>query len=189
MVIEKNDPKLFPLLLKILKNKGIGILPCDTIYGIVGVAPATKAKIGKIKGRSLQKSFLELIPSIDWLKEYTLQTLPHEFVPYWPGPLTLIFKGKKGKEKVALRIPEDEILIDLLLSLQLPLYSTSVNFSGQDYLWKIADIIRIFEKKVDIIVDGGDLPDLSPSTIVDITVTPYKLVRQGALKLPQRLFS
>jgi L-threonylcarbamoyladenylate synthase len=188
MVVKRDDPNLLSLLIKILAGEGIGILPCDTIYGIVGVAPATEAKIRRVKVRSEYKPFLILIPTQDWIDIFTEQSIPPELASYWPGPLTLIFNHKNGKDKVALRMPEDDFLVRLLFALRKPLYSTSVNISGHDYLYRIKDIKRVFEHKVDIIVDTGDLTEMFPSTIVDVTTTPFTLVRQGKLQLPKEYF-
>jgi len=188
MVVKKDDPKLLSLLVKILEDNGIGILPCDTIYGIVGVAPATESKIRKVKARREKKPFLILIPTDDWVKNFTEQNIPRELAPYWPGPLTLIFKHIHGQGKVALRVPEDDFLIRLLFALRQPLYSTSVNISGQDFLCRIEDIKRLFSHKVNIIVDAGDLTTMGPSTIVDVTTVPFTLVREGILQLPKEYF-
>ncbi|MBN1799200.1 MAG: threonylcarbamoyl-AMP synthase [Spirochaetales bacterium] len=188
MVIKRDDPNLLSTLVKILSDNGIGILPCDTIYGIVGIAPATELKIRSVKARFESKPFLILIPTHDWLNNFTRQNIPRELGSFWPGPLTLIFKHKTRRGKIALRVPEDDFLLRLLHTLGRPLYSTSVNISGQDFLCRIEDIKRDFKERVDIIVDAGDLTDMVPSTIVDVTTKPFTLVRQGKLHLPERFF-
>jgi L-threonylcarbamoyladenylate synthase len=188
MVLRKDDPGLFAALLPVLRKNLPVILPCDTIYGIVGAAPGAETRIRALKGRTEHKPFLELIPDAALLADYTTQTVPARILAYWPGPLTIIVRRKGLRGNVALRVPQDEFLIRLLTKLGGPLYSTSVNESGRTFLRRIAEIVSAFEKKVEIIVDGGDLPDALPSTIVDLTASSFRLVRQGAAVLPGDLF-
>ncbi len=157
-------------------------MPCDTIYGIVGPAPASEARIRELKGRG-EKSFLQLIAGAR-LAGALRRARPcrKRWPRYWPGPLTLIFPAGEGS--VALRVPADPRLRRLLERLDRPLYSTSVNRSGQPALWRIADILEQFEAAVDLVVDAGDLPGRLPSTIVDVSQRPFRVLRQGALSIP-----
>lgn len=189
MVIDKNNPELFSIISTILNNNGVVIMPCDTIYGIVGVAPDTETRIQNIKGRSPQKPFLQLIPSLKWLPKFTAMKVPEFLSCYWPGPLTLIFPGIKESTKVALRIPNDQFLCKILFFLKKSLYSTSVNKAGQSHLWQIEDIIAQFADNVDVIINAGNFKNALPSTIVDLTSKPFMLIREGELKLPPDIFT
>jgi tRNA A37 threonylcarbamoyladenosine synthetase subunit TsaC/SUA5/YrdC len=64
-----------------------------------------------------------------------------------------------------------------------------VNRSGEQAQWRISDIIAAFEKDVDLIIDGGDLPARKPSTILDIRTNPHKLIRRGACEIPASVLS
>jgi L-threonylcarbamoyladenylate synthase len=180
--MEIDDPKLLDALVEVLNSAGVVIMPCDTIYGFVGVAPDTEAKIRELKGRQ-EKSFLRLIPDLQWLPRYTSCKLPPELKSYWPGALTVIFPAKKAGT-VALRIPDDPLLLQLMKRLGRALFSTSVNASGRPALWRIQDICAAFESSVDLVVAAGDRPEGVPSTIVDITEKPFRLLRRGAVDLP-----
>ena len=158
-------------------------MPCDTIYGFVGVAPDTEDKIRKLKGRQ-EKSFLLLIPDLSWLPQYTDSPLPPELKPFWPGALTVIFPGKQ-RGTVAIRIPDDALLLEVMSKLEKSLFSTSVNRAGQPPLWRIEEILSAFEKRVDAVVAAGDRPRGVPSTILDITEKPFRLLRRGAVDLPK----
>ena len=186
MQVGIEDPALFNILLQILAQGGIAVMPCDTIYGIVGPAPDSEKRIKALKGREEKKAFIHLIASYAMMSEFTDLALPDALKDYWPGPLTLIFPAKKGGA-VALRLPEDHLLRKIMQEMEKPLFSTSVNLSGEDPLWRIQDILFSFKDKVDLIVDAGDLPGRKPSTILDITTRPFRLVRQGVLKLPGAL--
>jgi L-threonylcarbamoyladenylate synthase len=175
------EPGLAARLADLLAGGGVAIMPCDTIYGIVGPAPGSEARLRELKGRG-EKSFLQLIAGPEWLARFGELRLPESLASYWPGPLTLICPAGEGS--VALRVPADPGLRSLLERLDRPLYSTSVNRSGQPSLWRIAEILEQFEASVDLVVDAGDLPGRLPSTIVDVSQRPFRILRQGALELP-----
>ncbi len=163
-----------------LQAGGIAIAPCDTIYGILGSVPATRSKIKKVKGREEGKPFIELYPSVESVMEKATQYVPGPLLDLWPGALTVILQTKMGK--TAVRVPADAFLLKVLARTG-PLYSTSVNKSGQPALWHIADIRTAFADAVDMIIDGGDLRG-TPSTIIDISEKPFTIVRHGAVQLP-----
>jgi L-threonylcarbamoyladenylate synthase len=183
--LEIDNPKLLETLVDVLSSNGVVVMPCDTIYGLVGIAPGTEDKIRSLKGRQ-EKSFLRLIPDLRWLPRFTDSVLPEELKAYWPGALTVIFPAGKGKAgTVALRIPDDALLLRVMERLGEALFSTSVNSSGQPALWRIEEIVSAFEARVDLVVAAGDRPEGVPSTIIDITGRPYRLLRRGAVKLPE----
>jgi L-threonylcarbamoyladenylate synthase len=183
--LEIDDPKLLDALAGVLQSAGVVIMPCDTIYGFVGVAPETEGKIRELKGRQ-EKSFLRLIPDLKWLPRYTSCSLPQELKSYWPGALTVIFPAKDART-VALRVPDDPLLLQLMKRLNRALFSTSVNLSGKPPLSRIEDICAAFESRVELVVAAGDRPQGVPSTIIDISETPFRLLRRGAVELPRGL--
>ena len=182
MVIEKDDPEAFLHIIDIIAGGGLAIIPCDTIYGIVGRVPDTDSAIRAAKGRGEEKPFLSLYPSAEAVKNHSSTPISPVLQKLWPGPLTLVIRTKSGNTD-AVRVPADAFLIRIL-SQSGPLYSTSVNLSGQAPLWRSNDIIDTFGTRVDLIVDAGDLPNQSPSTILDVTSMPYRIIRNGACRLP-----
>jgi L-threonylcarbamoyladenylate synthase len=211
------EPSAPGLLISALRGGGVVIIPCDTIYGLVGTAPDTEVRLRRIKGRG-ERAFLRLIASPDWLPWFTDLPLPESLKGYWPGPLTLIFPAKRspnpsveadasrsrkaapgendaigGRDAigdsgtVALRVPRDPLLLSLMAELERPLFSTSVNRTGDPPLWRIREILEQFESSVDLVVDAGDRPAGVPSTILDVSTSPFRLLRPGAVKIPQRL--
>jgi L-threonylcarbamoyladenylate synthase len=186
MVIKDTDPLLLRTISAALLEQKIVIMKCDTIYGIVGIAPETKEKIGSLKKRDPAKRFIMLIPDADWATRLSDQMIPAGFTGLWPGPLTLIVNGKSS-ETIAIRVPDDRLLAEILKRVGKPLFSTSVNLSNEKSLNNIEEIINGFGDTVDYIVDSGAIPDAIPSTIVDLTGIPYKIVRQGRMKIPSSL--
>jgi len=186
MVVKKADNILNKITEK-LKNNGIVIIPCDTIYGFVCSTSEAEEKIGLIKGREDNKPFIKLISSPDKLSTISNDKINNRILSLWPGPLTLIVNSLTGGT-IAIRVPEDDFLIKILNIVNVPVVSTSVNRSGMPPLNKIKEIISNFENSVDLIVDGGDLENSVPSTILDVTKHPYKIIRQGKCILPEDIW-
>jgi L-threonylcarbamoyladenylate synthase len=183
MIVSSSDPGCFTLLAEILLKNGVAVLKCDTIYGIIGIAPGTELRISKIKCREEEKPFLVLIPDTSWISRFSDYKIPPRIAQFWPGPLTVIIPSKI-EGTIGIRVPADSFLKKILLGIDKPLYSTSVNIEGNPPLAKIADIIRQFEHTVDLIVDSGDVYDNTPSTIIDISTAPVRIIRQGKVIIP-----
>ena len=152
------------------------------MYGLVGIAPDSGERIRDIKGRGEDKPFLRLLPDPSWVARFSPLTAPENLLKYWPGPLTLVFPAHEGGT-VALRVPDSQFLRELLEAVGSPLYSTSVNRAGAAPLQSVEEMRREFEDLVDLIYDAGDLPSGPPSTLVDVTSRPCKVLRPGALLL------
>jgi len=172
-------------LIETLSGGGIAIAPCDTIYGIVGRAPDTESRIRGVKGRDETNPFLVLIGSLDQLESVATQPLDDELAALWPGPVTFILS--RGEGTAAVRLPADPFLREVVVKVGAPIYSTSVNRSGEPPLGAIDRIVAEFEDAVDLVIDGGDLHGRTPSTILDVTKRPYRIIRQGAGAIPPEL--
>jgi L-threonylcarbamoyladenylate synthase len=183
MIISIDDPQHIKTISTLLKEKKIGIIPCDTIYGIVGIAPDTDSAIRDAKNRTETNPFLMLTHSTEFISSYSDASLPNDLRKYWPGPLTILFPKKNSDKKIAFRMPDNQFLIEILQTINAPLFSTSVNISGKPFLSTIKEIIKEFKDKVDFILDAGDLKGGVPSTIIDSTTDPYTVIRQGELVL------
>ncbi len=186
MVIKKGDRRTLPLLAENLSAGGIVIMPCDTIYGIVGRVPDTEARIRAAKGRGETNPFLMLIASQLEVERFSNLSIDPRVASLWPGPLTLVVPARHGGT-VAVRVPGDKFVLKLLAEVGFPLYSTSANRSGEPPLDKIEKIIAEFESRVDLIVDAGNFTGRKPSTILDVSAKPYRILRQGACEVPDAL--
>ena len=182
MVVRAADPESFGHLVTVLSDGGVAIVPCDTMYGIVGLAPRTDAKIRSIKGRGEDKPFLQLIGDSSWEGRMSDTPVPATLSRYWPGPLTLVFPARGGGS-VALRFPDSGFLQRLLTTLGQPLYSTSVNRSGSSPIADLASMTREFEPDVDVIYDAGGVSPGPPSTLIDVTRHPFRVLRAGAIRV------
>ena len=188
-VIVKGDPSSITRTAEVLKSGGVVIIPTDTVYGFSGLAvpelvegTATDDRIRTIKGRSETKPMIQLIASPQDLTKYTNDTLPQSLLQKWPGALTIIVNDKRGGT-TAFRCPGDEWLRKIIAACGAPVYSTSVNRSGEPVLDSEAAIIKEFGSEVDLIVTDGDKKGAKPSTIVSITDGEIKVLRQGDVQL------
>jgi len=183
MVLEKTSEQAISLITECLLNNGVVIMPCDTIYGIVCTEGEAEEKIRNLKGRDENKPFIRLVKNSAAAALISSDKIESRILSLWPGPLTLIVRDKKSGT-AALRVPQDGFLLKILSAADRPLISTSVNTSSMPAMNNINEIISAFINKVDIIVDGGSLDNNIPSTILDITVKPYKIIRQGRCAVP-----
>jgi L-threonylcarbamoyladenylate synthase len=186
MLLDRRAPDSARLAAEFLASGKPAILPCDTMYGIVGRVPESDSAIRALKGRGEDKPFIVL--AADTASALAVAdfdpSLP--LLSLWPGPLTVVLRARGGGS-VALRLPAEPWIRELLERTGFPLYSTSVNRSGSPALASISGIIAEFSADVGLIVDSGDMPSSRPSTIVDASVHPFRILRQGELVVPGEL--
>ncbi len=177
MIVNKLNPEVFDVLVPLLRDGGTAIIPCDTIYGLCAIYELGEKALFNIKSRNHSKRFLVLATkeqAISLTKE-----IPEPILNVWPAPLTVILKAKKSDTTIAIRVPDDGFLLNLLNKLGKPIYSTSVNISGEPELLDFTSICKRFEAIVDIIIKGPEIQGTIPSTLIDVTTTPYKIIRKG----------
>jgi len=178
-IIQRNDRDAVDRVVEELLQGNVLILPCDTIYGLVGVVEESEETLKMVKGRPETKPFLQLC-TIEMVMEIAAGPLDGKLLACWPGPLTAIIADKKGGG-TAVRIPQDVFLMEILAKIGKPLYSTSVNVSGEPSLTSFETIVQRFSGKVALIVQGDDYQGTIPSTLIDTRTHPYQLLRKGAM--------
>lgn len=175
-----------------IKKGAVGILPTDTLYGIVGRAESKEAvkKIYNLKDRDSQKPFIILIGSLLDLQKFGIK--PDEktkkfLSQIWPGKISVILpcQDKKfdylhrRKKSLAFRLPASKKLMALIKKTG-PLVAPSANPEGQKPAETIKEAKNYFKQGVDFYVAGGRLPG-APSTVVEIKKGKISLVREGKL--------
>ena len=177
---------------KVLKGGGVIAFPTDTFFGLGANPYNTKAvdKIYSIKGRDPGKPLLLLIDSIlklDDLAEEISEASAKLIESFWPGPLTMLFKPKHTIPKnittglIGIRQPGNLITRKILAGLNYPLTAPSANVSGEDPTTTAEQVKDRLGNKVDLILDAGICRGGEPSTLVDTTKIPVRLVRAGAI--------
>lgn len=178
LVIKKAEEGSAERVGMMLREGAVGALPCDTIYGLSGiVGKASADRLYEIKRRPQSKSFITLM-TLCQLEGSSLE-VPSELLGIWPAPLTAILRDRASGETVAVRVPDDDY-IQRVMAISGPIYSTSVNFSGEKSLLSFEDILPVFSSMVDFIVSDPSIHGGTASTLIDATVRPFKVLRQGA---------
>jgi L-threonylcarbamoyladenylate synthase len=179
--------------IEILKNGGIGVIPTDTIYGLVGSAFCKPAvtKIEELKKRSAGKGFIILISSIDNITKFGVnvsdktQSLMKRF---WPGKLSVAVLSNDSMfnylmvpdNTITFRLPDNEMLLNFLHKVG-PVIAPSANPEGQVPANNIIEARKYFGDAVDFYIDGGEISG-QPSTLVKIIGDKLSVLREGAIK-------
>ncbi|MBR1918318.1 MAG: L-threonylcarbamoyladenylate synthase [Spirochaetales bacterium] len=176
-VFDFDENGLEERIASLLRENRVGVIPCDTIYGISACANRESAeRILEIKRRPKNKSFITL-STIELLKSSDL-LVPERLYSIWPAPLTAILRDSRG-ETHAVRVPDDRF-IQKLIPLSGPIWSSSVNFSGEPSLNDFDSIYSAFSGLVDFIIRKPMRSGGLPSTLVNCTTEPWSVLREGA---------
>lgn len=170
-------------IIKRIKSGEILIYPTDTVYGIGcnALKAASVQEVKKIKNTE-NKPFSIIAPSKEWIYK-NLKVSNKSYIQKLPGPFTFILEMKKratarnvnpGYKTMGIRIPNHPFS-NIIKSAKVPFITTSINISGEKPARTIDQIPNSIKKRVDIIIDGGYLPNY-PSTIIDLTNLPPKII-------------
>lgn len=168
----------------LLRKGGLVAFPTETVYGI-GANLLNKGaikKLYKIKDRPLNKPFTIHIANIDVITQLDceISSFANQLIKeFWPGPLTIILKSKHGT--LGFRMPKNTVAKALISRSGVPVVAPSANVSGERPPTEVKEILKKFDGKIDLILDGGKTEFRRESTIVDTTVFPYKILREGAV--------
>jgi L-threonylcarbamoyladenylate synthase len=171
---------------ELLRGGAVIAFPTDTVYG-VGVAATHPERIGalfELKQRPPDRRIPLLVTDLDQAMEAGAEAderaraLAHRF---WPGGLTLVLR--RGAETQAYRAPDHPVALALIEAAG-PLYATSANLSDQPDTLAADEVLVAFAMDADAlaaVVDGGPVPGGRASTVVDVSVTPARLLREGPI--------
>ena len=181
-------------LIEVIKKGGVGVIPTDTIYGLVGKALLRKTvkKVYKLKQRNPKKPSIILISKIDDLKLFRIkldENTKKFLQKYWPGKVSMIlpcpykkfFYLHRGTKTLAFRLPDYLELVDLLKKTG-PLIAPSANPESEKPAKTIKEAKNYFGEKVDFYTDVGRLESL-PSTLISIKDEKVEVLRQGEIKI------
>lgn len=188
MTIQDKDAGAVEKTLEVLCRGGVVLVPTETVYGLVGDAgnPAAAETIYRLKHRPKVKRLGFFASGIDALdeKRFTLDERARRLAGrFWPGPLTLILPDAE-LGSAGIRVPDHVFLQEVLRRFNGLLFQTSANLSGMPDARDVESARAMLAEEVDLAVDGGALaPGAAGSTIVDLTVKPGRILRQGALRV------
>lgn len=167
----------------------IGVFPTDTVWGVGCILNSEKAikRLYKIKKRDFKKPTAVLVASLEQAKELGKFDEKAERLArkYWPGGLTLVLPISPPRcfySKIGLRVPDHDLLLKILQKTG-PIAATSANFTGETAPIKRKEIREKFLKEVDFLIESKEPKEGQASTVVDITVRPFKVLREGVINL------
>jgi L-threonylcarbamoyladenylate synthase len=201
-VTEAEQAAALPRVVEHLRGGGLLAYPTETVYGL-GSPPTAEAvaALTRLKGRAPDKPYLLLISGRPMAEAWGLAFNPSASAlarVFWPGPLTLVLPGGEGRLPAALRGAEGGIAVRhtshpgiarLVAALGAPLTSTSANRPGEPPAPGVSALADAFRAAVDagelLVLDGGVLGNVPPSTVVDCTGPAPRMVRTGAVPLSE----
>ncbi|MBR5470838.1 MAG: threonylcarbamoyl-AMP synthase [Oscillibacter sp.] len=181
---------------KILREGGLVGIPTETVYGLGanGLDSEAVNRIFQAKGRPQDNPLILHLSGAQWLPRYCADIPPIAYVlarKFWPGPLTMILKRKPivpdettaGLDTVGVRCPNHPVTLAIIREAGVPIAAPSANASGRPSCTSAQDVLEDMNGKIDGVVDGGSCSVGVESTILDLTVTPPRLLRPGGLSL------
>jgi L-threonylcarbamoyladenylate synthase len=177
-----------------LLSGGIVAFPTESFYGLAVNISDKEAlhRLFKIKERSKDQPVLILIPSIEQLARYVAAIPPIAQAlidKFWPGGLTLVFHAREtvspllsaGTGKIGIRLSSHPIATALAMTVGKPITGTSANLSGKPPCSFADDVFKELGERIDLILDGGETTGGKGSTILDVTVDPPVIMREGMI--------
>lgn len=197
-VSEAEQAAALPRAVAHLRGGGLLAYPTETVYGLGSLpTPEAVAALTRLKGRAPDKPYLLLISGRPMAEAWGLAFTAAASAlarAFWPGPLTLVLPGGEGRLPAALRGAEGGIAVRhtshpgiarLVAALDAPLTSTSANRPGEPPAPGVSALADAFREAVDagelLVLDGGVLGNVPPSTVVDCTGPAPRMVRAGAV--------
>jgi len=192
---ENPDPALIDQIVAGIEKGGVCAYPTETFYGL-GVDVTQEQAIKRlfdIKRRDYGNPVAVIVSDREMLASI-VQEIPEKAKVlmdlFWPGPLTILFQTnhKISKRlttntgKIGIRISSHPVAEAMVRRLGRPLTTTSANLSGFPPSFSPKHVQSYFSDKVDIVVDGGELPPSQGSSVVDVTEDKLALIREGVIK-------
>ena len=191
---ESPDPSIISQAARTLREGGLVAFPTETVYGLGAdvTNPDAVKKIFLSKGRPSDNPLIVHVSSFEAAKLFveeipsSVNTLAKRF---WPGPMTLVLQSKPGVssivraglETVAVRVPNHPVALGLLKEFGGGIVAPSANRSGRPSPTRASHVLADLDGSVDLILDAGPTTIGVESTVIDATVSPVEILRQGGL--------
>jgi L-threonylcarbamoyladenylate synthase len=180
----------------ILRRGGLVAFPTETFYGLGADALDARAvaRVFAAKGRPSGKPLLVLVESTGMVGRVAADVPPRAVrlaERHWPGPLTLVLPARAGLPPaltagtgtIGVRVPGHPLARALVAAAGVPVTAPSANPSGAPAPRTAAEVVAGLGDRVDLVLDGGPTAGGPPSTVVDLTVEPPRVLRAGAVVL------
>ncbi len=194
----ENNAEAIARAAQLIQNGALVAIPTETVYGLGANAldEEAVARIFEAKGRPGDNPLILHLPDAAWIARYCVDVPPIAYTlaeKFWPGPLTMILhrnpivpdRTTGGLDTVGVRCPNHPVTLALISQAGVPIAAPSANRSGRPSCTTAAHVLEDMQGKIECILDGGDCLVGVESTILDLTVTPARLLRPGGLPLEQ----
>lgn len=184
--------------LDLLEKGQVVCFPTDTVYGVGAHAfrPEAVERLYQLKGRPAHLPIPLLLPDVASLSSVCVDIPPLAWqlaASFWPGGLSLVLYCApglpdvvtSGGATVAVRVPDHNQVRELCRRLGAPLAATSANLHGEPPPVEIEGVWEAFTGRVPLILNGGTCPGGMSSTVLDLTVVPPVILRQGPISARQ----
>jgi L-threonylcarbamoyladenylate synthase len=178
-----------------LTRGGVIAFPTETFYGL-GAAALDAAAVDRLlalKGRPAGKPILLLVDSLAMAETVAEVSAAARalMARHWPGPLTLVLRARAhvpegitaGTGTVGVRMSPHRVAHGMVTALGAPVTAPSANPDGLPPPVTAAEVLQYFATGVDLVVDGGPTSGGAPSTVLDVTVDPPRVLRAGAVRV------
>jgi L-threonylcarbamoyladenylate synthase len=179
----------------VLERGGVVAFPTETFYGF-GVAALDAAAVRRLfalKGRPESRPILVLVDDPARIERFAVVGANARglIARHWPGALTLVFAARDGVPAeltagtgtIGVRQPGHPVARALAAALGAPVTAPSANRTGEAPPTTAVEVLSVFDGRIDLVMDGGPTPGGLPSTVLDVTVDPPRVLRQGAVTL------
>ena len=190
---EANEQDAIARAVSALQAGKLVIIPTDTVYGLAGrMTRETAQRVFELKGRDNTKALPVLVSDLEQLRRIGTD-LPQEAEVlarcYWPGPLTIIVHRSEavpaeiagGGDTIGVRMPDHPVTLALIRSHGEPIIATSANRSGTPSAVGIDEVDPLLLEAVAVALDAGPCPLRHASTVLDLTVAPFTILRSGPI--------
>ena len=191
---DKPSVRILRKAARLIRKGAVIVCPTDSGYALAANALDTRAivRVFSLKGRAYSNPIHVAVNSMEMAERYAhinpeAEHLAHNFLP---GALTMVLPKKEvvpsmlvaGRDTIGIRIPDNRVILELASMTDLPITATSANASGQPTPYSVPEVINLLgesAEQVALILDQSSIPSRGLSTIVDLTVSPPQLLRQG----------
>jgi len=178
----------------ILLSGGLVVCPTESVYGLAVDAANEEAvkRLFLVKRRQPGLPILILLPSAEALSKYAahIPSVARRLIEeFWPGGLTIVFEARQtvsslltaGTGKIGVRLSIHPVATALAQAAGAAITGTSANMSGFPACCNAKEVLRVFEEKVDLVLDCGEVKGGGGSTILDVTFDPPRILRDGMI--------
>lgn len=171
---------------KVIRQGGLVVFPTETVYGIAAdfSNPQAMKRLKEVKRRCEDKPFSVVVARPESVGQYTFfdKTIFYKLMDaYWPGPLTIVVPSKEEGKTIGLRMPKNHIALSLIEEARCPIAAPSANFEGHPAPVTCEQALKDLEGLVDVALDGGKAPGGLSSTVVDVSGSSPRVLREGVI--------